>query len=181
MVGIVEQFDDMRKRPVLPRDFPGEGEISRLTAAKRDLVKALSGLREGALFNVVFYASDVWTWADDLVEMSAGAREEVASFVEETGAVGGTNIYGALERALELAGASEDGDWAEPEIDTIYLLTDGRATVGLTTDTDDILAFVRERNRTAGITINTIGLSAAHDTNLLRRLAEENGGTYVGR
>jgi hypothetical protein len=167
--------------PGLPYDMPADDEISRLTAAKRDLVKALGGLQEGALFNVVFYASDVWTWADGLVEMSADARDEVSTFVDETGAVGATNIYGALERALDLAGASEDGDWADPEIDTIYVLTDGRATVGLTTDTDDILAFVRDRNRTAGITINTIGLSAAHDTNLLRRLAEENGGTYVGR
>ncbi len=167
--------------PNLPYDFPGEGEISRLTAAKRDLVKAIGGLKEETLFNVVFYASDVWTWADDLVEMSSDVREEVETFVEDTGAVGATNIYGALERALELAGAGDDGEWAEPEIDTIYLLTDGRATVGLTTDTDDILAFVRERNRTAGITIHTIGLSAAHDTHLLRRLAEDNGGTYVGR
>jgi len=169
--------------PALPRDMPGKDEISRLTAAKRDLVKALEGLSDGALFNVVLYASDVWTWADGLAEMSPEARAEVSAYVEQVGAVGGTNIYGALERALDLAGADDGdgGEWAEPEIDTIYLLTDGRATVGLTTDTDDILAYVRERNRDAGITIHTIGLSGAHDANLLRRLAEENGGRYVGR
>jgi HEAT repeat protein len=169
--------------PALPFDRPGKDEISRLTAAKRDLIKALGGLPDGALFNVVLYASDVWTWADELVEMSADARREVSEYVEQVGAVGGTNIYGALERALDLAGAGgrDGGKWSEPLIDTIYLLTDGRATVGLTVDTDDILAFVRERNREAGITIHTIGLSGAHDANLLRRLAEENGGRYVGR
>jgi hypothetical protein len=40
---------------------------------------------------------------------------------------------------------------------------------------------VRERNATAGIVIHTIGLSGAQDADLLRRLAEENGGQYVAR
>jgi Mg-chelatase subunit ChlD len=66
-------------------------------------------------------------------------------------------------------------------IDTIYFLTDGRATVGLTTNTEEILSYVRERNRNSGIVVHTIGLSDAHDAVLMRRLAEENGGTYVGR
>ena len=34
---------------------------------------------------------------------------------------------------------------------------------------------------TAGIVFHTIGLGGGHDPVLLRRLAEENGGIYVGR
>ena len=53
--------------------------------------------------------------------------------------------------------------------------------MGLTTDPDEILAFVREWNASAGIVIHTIGLSGAQDPYLLRSLAEQNGGTYVSR
>ena len=167
--------------PGRPFDFPAAGEISRLTAAKRDMIKALGGLRDGGLFNLVLYASDVWTWDDELVEMDSEVRQDVFEYIDRVEAVGGTNIYGALLRAFEIAGVSGGGEWSEPTIDTIYLLTDGRASVGVTMDPEEILAFVAERNRSAGIVIHTIGLSGAHDTYLLRSLAEGSGGTYVAR
>lgn len=167
--------------PSMPYDEPRQGDMSRLEAAKRDLTKAVSGLKDGGVFNLVLFASDVWTWSDDLVTMKPEVRAQVNEFITKSEAVGGTNIHGALERALDLAGAKAGATWSAPVIDTIYFLTDGRATVGVTTDTEEILAYVRERNRNAGIVIHAIGLSDAHDAVLMRRLAEENGGTYVGR
>jgi len=162
-------------------DMPGKGEMSRLEAAKRDLIKAIGGLRDGAKFNLVLFASDVWTWADELIVMAPDKRSQLTSFIESSDAVGGTNIYGALERALDLAGAVGGDTFVDPAIDTIYLLTDGKASVGTTTDREEILSFVRARNQSAHITIHTIGLSDAHDAVLLRRMAEENNGRYVGR
>lgn len=167
--------------PGKPFDMPRKGELSRLEAARRELVKALGGIDDGAVFNLVLYASDVWAWQDELVEMSPQARAEAVRYIESIDAVGGTNIYGALDLALDLAGADggESGD--PPKIDTIFLLSDGRASVGLTTDADEILAHIRERNRGVGITIHTIGLSGAQDAHLLRNLAEQNGGVYAAR
>ncbi len=167
--------------PGMAPDMPAQGELSRLEAAKRDLSKAVGGLRDGGVFNLVLFASDVWTWADELVTMTPQMRKEASDFIAASDAVGATNIYGSLERALDLAGAKGGASWSAPVIDTIYFLTDGRATVGLTTNTEEILSYVRERNRNSGIVIHTIGLSDAHDAVLMRRLAEENGGTYVGR
>lgn len=167
--------------PQRPPDLPGKGEFSRLEVAKRDLVKALGGLRDAGVFNIVMFASDVWTWSDDPVAMNPDVRRQVSEFIEKADAVGATNVYGSLERALDLCGAKGGGTWSKPVFDTIYFLTDGKATVGVTTDTDEILSFVRERNASAGIVIHTIGLSDAHDAVLMRRLAEENGGIYVGR
>ena len=46
---------------------------------------------------------------------------------------------------------------------------------------DGILAYLRERNRFAGIKIHTIGLSGDQDAYLMVRLAEENGGQYAAR
>jgi len=164
-----------------PPDMPRGKERSRLEAAKIDLVRALGGLREGAHFNLVLYASDVWTWQDDLVEMEGEQRVEVQDYVEDLRASGGTNIYGALRLALEIAGVKGGDEWDSPRIDTLFLLTDGRPSVGLTTNPDEILSYVREKNRSGGIVIHTIGLSGAQDSYLLSKLAEQNGGTYAAR
>lgn len=177
MVPRYNPADDPRR----PGDLPRGTERSRLDEAKRALRRSIGGLREGALFNLVLYASDAWTWEDDLVTMDDDARLEVLEHVDGLGAVGGTNIFGALQLALEMAGADGDDEYAEPEIDTIFLLTDGRPSVGVTTRADAILEFVRDRNRSAGIVIHTIGLSGAQDAYLLGELAGQNDGTYVAR
>lgn len=173
--------DNPNDNSSLPPDLPRGDEISRLTAAKRDLRRALGGLREDALFNLVLYATDVWTWQDKMVLMEDDSRIEVQDYVDSLKANGGTNIYGALKLGLELAGADGGDEWSAPEIDTIFLLTDGRPSVGLTVDPDEILDFVRELNQNAGIVIHTIGLSGAQDSYLLGKLAEQNGGTYASR
>lgn len=162
-------------------DMPQPGELSRLAVAKDALTRAIGGVEEGSVFNLVFYATDVWTWQDKLSVMNPATRSAALRYVEALDANGGTNIYGALQMALDLAGATTGKDWVKPEIDTIYFLSDGRPSVGVTTSPDEILAFVRERNAVAGITIHTIGLSGAQDAYLLRSLAEQNGGTYVAR
>lgn len=162
-------------------DMPQGDEISRLTAAKRALIKALGGLRDGAEFGLVMYASDVFALRDDMIEMDTKARAEVLEYVDELSATGGTNIYGALDHAFWMIGLEGGDEWAEPLVDTIYFLSDGRASVGATTDPDEILSFVEERNRNAGVVIHTIGVSGAQDAYFLRSLAEQNGGTYASQ
>jgi hypothetical protein len=162
-------------------DMPRKGERSRLEEAKLALNKAIAGTARGGVFNIVLYASDVWSWSDSLVELTDENCAEALDMVTRLKATGGTNIYGALETALEMAGADRGDRWAEPAIDTIYVLSDGRASVGLTTEPDEILRYVRELNASAGIVIHTIGLSGAQDAYLLGSLAEQNGGTYVSR
>ncbi len=171
--------DNPSDDPGKPYDLPRSDEVSRLVAAKRDLLQAIGGLKEGAVTNLIVYASDVWSWKDQPTTLDSKSREELNAYVESLEAVGGTNIYGALEFAFEMAGVEGKGEWERPPFDTIFLLSDGRPSVGVTTDLEEILAFVREKNRSAGIVIHTIGLSGAHNAYLMRNLAEQNGGTYV--
>ncbi len=171
--------DNPSDDPGKPHDMPLEGESSRLDTAKRDLVHAVDGLEDGSTCNLVVYASDVWSWQDQPVVLDTEKRAELHTYIEGLEGVGGTNIFGALEMAFELAGVEGKAEWERPEFDTIFLLSDGRPSVGVTTNIDEILAFVREKNRSAGIVIHTIGLSGAHNAHLMRSLAEENGGTYA--
>lgn len=167
--------------PGRPPDLPRGTEPSRLDEAKRALRRSIGGLRKGATFNLVLYASDSWQWKSGLVEMDGDVRLEVLEHVDGLEAVGGTNLFGALRTALEVAGADGGDEFADPPIDTIFLLTDGRPSIGVTTDADAILEFVDDRNRSAGIVIHTIGLSGAQDAYLLGELARRSGGTYVAR
>jgi Mg-chelatase subunit ChlD len=113
--------------------------------------------------------------------MSPPTRKAALDYVGKLEGAAGTNIYSALEKALDMSGVKAGSSWSKPNVDTIFFLSDGRTTIGVTTDTEQILSLVRERNATAGIVIHTIGLSGAQDADLLRRLAEENGGQYVAR
>ncbi|MEM7309333.1 MAG: HEAT repeat domain-containing protein [Planctomycetota bacterium] len=173
--------------PGRPYDMPEDGEDSRLDIAKQELIKALGAIGDGGIVNLVLYATDVQTLWDRPVVVDAEIREELLLKVEAMTAVGGTNLFGALQQAFEVAEGRELGDrrkegvWSDPVVDTVYLLSDGRPSMGVSTDPDEILAFVREENRTAGLTIHTIGLSGAQDAYLLKSLAEQNGGVYVAR
>jgi|GEM_PF-5881240 len=82
--------------------------------------------------------------------------------------------------------------------DTIYFLTDGLATAGKYRGPDigpraatkeenelyfeamkNMLAEIKERNRVAQITIHAVGIGKGQDNWTLKRLAEQNSGTYV--
>ena len=79
--------------------------------------------------------------------------------------VGSTNIFDTLERAF-----------ADQDVDTIYLLTDGDPSAGRIKDVEGIAEEVRRWNRTRQIVIHCIGIGT--DSPLLKRLAAENGGSY---
>ena len=64
----------------------------------------------------------------------------------------------------------------DKRVDTIYLLTDGLPTRGRLTAPEAILKEIKLLNRTRGVTIHTIAFGA--ESNLLRQLAEQNGGQY---
>lgn len=163
-----------------------EGE-KRITVAKRELLRALGGIPEGGTFNIVLYASDVWAWSDEPVVMDADARLEATEFVNKIRPNGGTNIYGAMKFGLNRSRgkakkkARGAPKWTPPVYDTIFLLSDGVPSVGVSIAREDILDMVAEENSDLGIEINTIGLSTDQDAVLMRKLAEQSGGHYAAR
>ncbi|MFT5081562.1 MAG: HEAT repeat protein [Planctomycetota bacterium] len=163
----------------------GKAGETRLTVAKRELLKALTGVKNGGTVNIVVYAADVWTWSEDPVILDAETRADAQLFIEEIVANGGTNIWGCMERGLEMAGGKKGkkgaAKWVEPSYDTLFLLTDGQPSIGVSLDREEILDMVSEANESLGIVVNTIGLSSDQDAVLMRRLAEENDGAYAAR
>ena len=66
-------------------------------------------------------------------------------------------------------------------IDELFVLSDGEPTEGQLQDAEMLLQVVREANKYAKVRINAVFTGAGAGADLLRRLAEENGGVFVQR
>ncbi len=144
----------------------GKGQ-TRIDVAKAELTKCIDGLDREALFNIITFSSGVETWLEDGVT-GAGeqSRDEALSYIDRLGAGGATNLYDSMRMAFE-----------DPDVDTIFVLSDGEPTAGDETDIGTIRAHVQAWNEHRGIEINTIGIGG--DFQVLEWMAEDSGGTHV--
>lgn len=140
-------------------------KFTRLDAAKEQLARVVAALPATHHVNLITYETNVNPLWNELRKLSEDNREDLLRIVRLLPLGGGTNIFDALEKAFE-----------DPKVDTIYLLTDGQPSAGRVRTTDGILEEVRRWNRTRQIVIHCIGFGI--DSELLKRLAAENGGSY---
>jgi Ca-activated chloride channel family protein len=87
----------------------------------------LNNLREGDLFNIIAYDSDVEPFRPELQRFNASTRREALAFVEGLVAGGSTNIDAALRTAF-----SQLQDDKRPTY--IVFMTDGLPTTGVTNE-----------------------------------------------
>jgi Mg-chelatase subunit ChlD len=150
----------------LPGDQPGERGPTRIEVARRELLSCLDALEAGTSFNLIPFSSGVEPWKESAVEGTQEVLAEAREFVQRLGALGGTNIHGALAQAF-----------ADPSVDTIYFLSDGEPSVGELTDPLAIRQAVQSWNEHRGVVIHTISVGDRFP--LLQWLAEDSGGTHT--
>ncbi len=138
---------------------------TRLDEAKAQLARVVQALPAEHRVNVISYGSEVHPLWGELRPLNNDNRDELLEKVRKFNMVGSTNIFDTIERAF-----------ADPDVDTIYLLTDGDPSAGRVKDVDGIAEEVRRWNRTRQLVIHCIGIGI--DSPLLKRLAAENGGSY---
>lgn len=142
---------------------------TRLTEAYQGLMKAVGALQPGQKFNIILFADRVDVFRPAPVPAETAAKLESFAYLDsEVDCGGSTNLQEALRRALAM------------KPDVILLLGDGEAN----TEDAAILAETRHlRERHAPqLVLHTVGFylqPGARSESLLRRLAEENGGTYA--
>jgi len=156
---LVDRSGSMREPIGTDRKF------TRLDAAKAQLSRVVTALPDTVHVNLIAYETKVHPHWDALRRLSEENRAELLKATNRLELGAGTNIFESLEKAFE-----------DRQVDTIYLLTDGTPTSGRVTVPEEILEEVRRWNRTRQIVIHCIGLGI--DSDLLKRLAAENGGTY---
>ena len=153
-------------------DRAARGGERKIDVARRELAAALGSLDVGGTFGVLLFQEDVATAPGGVVRTDDASRAKARTFVGAVEPAGPTNVLAALEEAYRLASTGA--------IDTVFFLTDGRASAGAVQTSEGILEVVARRARTVPVVIHAIGLGD-HDPELLRRLAEATGGRYVKR
>lgn len=151
-------------RPV--ENFEGKSGMSRIDVAKAETDKAIQSLEAGSFFNIITFSTGVDHWVEGgLKAASQKNRDDAQAFIDKTGAGGGTSTYDALKEAFK-----------DPDVDTIFFMSDGEPTTGEETDPVIIREHVKQWNEHRGIVINAIAIGGKHD--VLQWLAEDSGGTY---
>lgn len=151
-------------------------EQGRFDAAKRELKRILETLPDGSVFNIIFFGGSASSFTKYCRPLDASTRKEASAFVDRMGLESGTDLYGALERALTMVGSPESGRLHEDGADTIVVLSDGQATVGKVIDDELIARIITRRARYLRPVFHTVSLSS--DSKALRLLAEKTGGEY---
>ncbi|MEC8652298.1 MAG: VWA domain-containing protein [Planctomycetota bacterium] len=138
---------------------------TRLDVAKAQLTNVVESLPKTHKVNVIFFESAITSVWKEVRALSAGNRRELLDDIQAVKQTGGTNLYDAVEFAFQ-----------DPEVDTVYLLTDGQPGAGKYIEAEDIVEQVRLMNRTRQIVIHCI--SIGRRSTLLSDIAKQSGGTY---
>lgn len=147
----------------------GKRGAARIDVAKEELASCIAKLEPHALFNVFAFSNGVERWHEgNIAENTEGNRQAALTWVERLGARGGTNIYDSLKLAF-----------ADPDVDTICLLSDGDPTVGEEIDPHRIREDVAFWNKYRKVRIHTVLIGDDMKADVLEWLAKDSGGNHV--
>jgi von Willebrand factor type A domain len=155
-------------RGILKNDTDvGGGTTTRMEVVKRELAACIDKLEAEALFNVIVFNENVYSWLNSgMAKMGKKTREDGKQYVMTREAAGGTNLYDAVRQAFQ-----------DADCDTIYILSDGQPTYGEQTDPATIRADIAKWNATRHIKIHTIAVGEQLD--LLKAISSDAGGEHV--
>ena len=180
---LIDRSRSMSKRMQEPPKGGGEKEVSRelrFDRARAELIRALESLSPRQAFGLIGFAGSMERFSAELLPATPRNVEAAVEWVGELSLALGTNIYGALELAFLAAGRGVEDELYETEVETIFLLTDGRPYVATGPDDPErILSGVRRWNPLGRVIVHAIGLGDGVPLAFLGGLARENGGRFV--
>lgn len=140
---------------------------NKIEQALKSLKFGVNSLNSNDRFNIITFSTEEKIFEDKLVKASDENKKRAISFLKNTDASGGTNIYDALKASFKMLQDSERHQ-------TVVFITDGLPTVG-ETDLKPILKMVRD-NTPKRCRIFCFGLGYDVNTHLLDLTASENNG-----
>ena len=163
------------------RDPSPEPPLTKLDVARRGMIETIRALDADTRFGILGLGADedgrysmrekkTWRGRLGLLPASPAAKADAEGFIRRLEARGWTNLYDALEYAF-----------ADPDVDTVFLYSDGGASRGIFFANAEILEHVARMNRFRKIVIHTVEVpgekNPEDNRRLLARLAEASGGT----
>jgi hypothetical protein len=152
-----------------------------LDVARYELRKIIRKLPEGALFDVIAMYGRLSLLSEKWVSAVRSERERAIKFVNAFEVKVGTDVHGALIRALDFSGGNWNTSPREDSIDTIFILSDGVPSVG-GIPRNEIADRILDAARFKRIAITTVALNASKDgRDLLKKISDGTGGLHVVR
>lgn len=176
---------ELAKEDSIPRrcvqfvvDTSGSMKGDKIEQAKAALRTFLRTLRPVDCFQVVTFASSVQTFFEQPVTANEANVTAALAMVDRLAAMGGTNISGALQQALEASLPA--GDDAGVFLPQIVFVTDGEPTMGLT-NPQQILALTKQVDKRA-MRLFALGVGDQIDVRLIDDLVQQHRGArdFVG-
>lgn len=166
-------FPVLEKNIIFVIDISGSMRGLKIEQTRHAMISILEHLHEGDFFNVLLFDDSIQTWFDKPLRGTNSNIEAAKTFIRESvHAKGGTNIYGALLKAVEMLEVTQGLGGTRGNI--IVFLTDGQPTSGIT-DKKKIRHSVTSKNKNR-FSIFSLGFGFDVDMPFLKTLSWENGG-----
>ena len=155
------------KTVVFVVDRSGSMSGDKIEQAKGAAKFVLNNLREGDLFDIVAYDSEISTFRPELQKFDKEARAAATGFIDGLFAGGSTDIDGALKRTLSMLNDNKRTTY-------VLFLTDGLPTTGETGEA----AIVKHTEELNKVRARVFAFGVGYDVNsrLLDKLARTNFG-----
>ncbi len=204
---IIDVSGSMDDLVVEVEKFQGYRDRKRFTIVQTELLNTIDTLTAETNFDIVAFATDLYTWKKRLVPANVVNRDSAKSFIRGLKPIGGTESQDLAQSGLGGSANLEAGktntlkallyafgvDPDKPSkavitgfdkaaikspLDTVYFLSDGRPSIGKLVETNEILKEVRRHNEIYRMVIHTIAIGE-FQKEFLAQLATENGGVFV--
>jgi hypothetical protein len=157
-----------------------EGEKA-IDVARYELRKIIRQLPEGSSFNVIGMYGRLALLSEKWVVAAKDAREKSLKFIQGLELRSGTDVLGAFMRALDFSGGNWNAPPREDGIDTVFILSDGMPSVGLTSRSE-IPERVLDGARFKRIAVTSVAIAGEKEGRLLlQKISEGTGGIFAPR
>lgn len=141
---------------------------TRMNDAKAQLINSINELDENYRFNIIVYNQTVGAWQRQMIQATESSRKHALRYIASVQPQAATATFDALEAAF-----------SHPDLEAVYLVTDGVPTTGKVIHLEAIIKAVSEQNQARRVTLNVIGIQPEGPfEEFLKALAEKNFGTY---
>jgi Ca-activated chloride channel family protein len=149
-------------------DTSGSMDGEPIDRVRNGLIRMLDSLEPGDRVTLIGFSDE----AEIKVEYAAFDSPELQAAILSLSPNGSTNIYAGLRESFELVDAHAQDGWQN----RVLLVSDGLATVGITSD-EKIEGLAASWSE-LGYGLTTIGLGNDFDVELMRTLAEVGSGSF---
>ncbi|HEV3027481.1 MAG TPA: HEAT repeat domain-containing protein, partial [Planctomycetota bacterium] len=168
------------KPEIQEKDEKLDGERA-IDIARYELRRIIRGLPDGASYDIIGMYGRLALLSEKWVISSTATREKAVKFVNALEIKTGTDVHGAMIRALDFSGGNWNTPPREDSVDSVFILTDGIPSVGLM-DRSQIADRIVDAARFKRIAVTTIVIEGTKDSQeLLRKIASGTGCSFVKR